>query len=176
MKNKYLNGARITEGKFREILKYFCEDETVTKAAKYSRINRNTVNRIYNLLRVRIVKNKFIRETWIRRIWVRWKFLWSETNTWKKRTRSGRKNAGIWDIKTRRESLCDGRQEMFKGTAHANHRRINHSHRWLESLRWAYFKWLWPLPSLSLKEWICSWKISYKWDWILLELCQKKTF
>ena len=55
-KNKYINGARITEGEFREILKYFCEDETATKAAKYSRINRNTVNRIYNLLRVRIVE------------------------------------------------------------------------------------------------------------------------
>lgn len=56
IKNKYLIEARISESKFREILRYFCEDETATKAARYSRINRNTVNRLYGLFRLRIVE------------------------------------------------------------------------------------------------------------------------
>ena len=56
MKNKYINRAHITTRKFREILMYFCEDETASKTAKYSKINRNTVNRIFDLLRKRIVK------------------------------------------------------------------------------------------------------------------------
>jgi transposase len=56
MKNKYLNRARISERKFRDILMYFCEDETATKTARYSKINRNTVNRLFSLFRLRIVQ------------------------------------------------------------------------------------------------------------------------
>jgi len=56
MKNKYGYRLRITERKFREILKYFCEDETAVKTAKYTGINRNTINRLYNLLRQRIAE------------------------------------------------------------------------------------------------------------------------
>lgn len=56
MKNKYLNRARISERKFREILMYFSEDETATKAAKYSGVNRNTINRMFKLMRQRIVE------------------------------------------------------------------------------------------------------------------------
>ncbi len=55
-KNKYINGARISEGKTREILMYFSEDETATKTAKYTKINRNTINAIFNLLRQRFVQ------------------------------------------------------------------------------------------------------------------------
>ncbi len=55
-KNKYMKGTHILERKFREILKYFCEDETASKTAKYSGINRNTVNRIFQKLRIRIVE------------------------------------------------------------------------------------------------------------------------
>lgn len=55
-KNRYLIGARITTREFRQILRYFCHDETATKAAIYTGVNRNTVNRIYVLLRRRIVE------------------------------------------------------------------------------------------------------------------------
>ncbi len=55
-KNKYIKGTHINERKFREILMYFCEDETATKTSKYTKINRNTINRIFNLLRRRIVE------------------------------------------------------------------------------------------------------------------------
>ncbi len=56
MKNKYIKKARISESKFRELLMYFSEDETASKTAKYTRVNRNTVNRIFVLIRKRIVK------------------------------------------------------------------------------------------------------------------------
>ncbi len=54
MKNKYINKARITERKFRKILMYFSKDATASKTAKYSKVNRNTVNRLFNLFRKRI--------------------------------------------------------------------------------------------------------------------------
>ena len=56
MKNKYGVRLRINERKFREIVKYFCGDETATKTSKQTNVNQNTVNRIYQLLRERIVK------------------------------------------------------------------------------------------------------------------------
>lgn len=56
MKNKYLSRAHISERKFREILKYFAEDEIASKTARYSGVNRNTVNRLFRLMRRRIVE------------------------------------------------------------------------------------------------------------------------
>ena len=53
-KNPYLIRSHISAKKFREILHYFCHDETAAKANIYSGINRNSVNRIYRLLRERI--------------------------------------------------------------------------------------------------------------------------
>lgn len=54
LKNKYYKLTHISERKFREILKYFCEDLTATKAASLSGVSRNSVNKIYGLLRERI--------------------------------------------------------------------------------------------------------------------------
>lgn len=56
MKNKYLNRAHISERKFRQILMYFCEDETASKTSKYSGINRATINRLFQKFRIRIAK------------------------------------------------------------------------------------------------------------------------
>ena len=56
LKNKYCHGAHISERKFREILMYFTGDETAEKCAAYTKLNRNTVNRIYKLLRIRIAE------------------------------------------------------------------------------------------------------------------------
>ena len=55
-KNKYCFGAHISEEKFREILKYFCADETAQKTALYTRVNRNTINKIFHKLRMRIAQ------------------------------------------------------------------------------------------------------------------------
>ena len=54
-KNKYFSGTHISEAKFRSILMYFCEDETATKTARYTGLNRRTVDRIYTLIRERIL-------------------------------------------------------------------------------------------------------------------------
>lgn len=46
MENKYLKRSHISEAKFRQVVKYFCEDLTATQIAKLSRLNRKTINRI----------------------------------------------------------------------------------------------------------------------------------
>jgi hypothetical protein len=48
MQNKYINRSHVSEKKFREILKYFCCDETANKIAIYTNISRNTVNKIFD--------------------------------------------------------------------------------------------------------------------------------
>ncbi|MCP4763318.1 MAG: IS1595 family transposase [archaeon] len=54
--NKYCNHSHLTTRKFCKILWFFCEDETATKTAKYTKINRNTINKLFNLLRIRITE------------------------------------------------------------------------------------------------------------------------
>jgi len=54
IKNKYYYRSRISEKKFREIIKYFSYDETATKTSKYTDINRNTINKIFYEIRCRI--------------------------------------------------------------------------------------------------------------------------
>ena len=55
MKNKYARRSRISEGKFRELVRYFAADLTALQAATLSGLNRNTVNRFYRGLRERIL-------------------------------------------------------------------------------------------------------------------------
>lgn len=55
-KNKYLKLVHISERKFRDILKHFCLDIPASKTAYLVNVNRNTVNRLYNLLRHYVVR------------------------------------------------------------------------------------------------------------------------
>ena len=55
-KNKYYNRSRITEKKFREVLRCFCADLTAQQIVSFTYLNRNTVNKILMLIRVRIVE------------------------------------------------------------------------------------------------------------------------
>jgi transposase len=55
-KNKYYNRSRISEAKFREIIKFFSADLTAEKIAEFTKLNRNTINKILKLLRERIVE------------------------------------------------------------------------------------------------------------------------
>lgn len=54
-KNKYIKVAKISEEKFREIIKCFALDLTATDVAEITNLNRKTINRIYNKVRERIV-------------------------------------------------------------------------------------------------------------------------
>ena len=54
MKNKYCNRSRIREGKFREILKYFSMDFSVSQTAELTEISRRSISDIYQKLRIRI--------------------------------------------------------------------------------------------------------------------------
>jgi len=54
MKNKYVERSKISEAKFRMIMKGFALDLTATQTAELSRVSRNAVNRVYVAMRRRI--------------------------------------------------------------------------------------------------------------------------
>lgn len=56
-KNRYLKCAHISERSFRQVLKHFCIDIPASKTAQLTGVNRNTINRIYSLLRMRLVQS-----------------------------------------------------------------------------------------------------------------------
>jgi len=53
-KNKYFIRSRISEAKFREIIKLFSADLTAQQIALFSGVSRNSVNKILKAIRVRI--------------------------------------------------------------------------------------------------------------------------
>ena len=52
--NKYAKGAKISEAKFRTLIKCFATDLNATQTSEITGINRNTVNRYFNAVRERI--------------------------------------------------------------------------------------------------------------------------
>ena len=54
MPNKYLKNAKLSEAEFRKILHLFCLEMDALKASEYLSLNRNTLNRIYQKIRLRI--------------------------------------------------------------------------------------------------------------------------
>ena len=56
MKNKYVYHTKISEAKFRQLLKCFALDLTATHCAEMTGLNRNTVNRLYSAIRRRIAE------------------------------------------------------------------------------------------------------------------------
>jgi transposase len=57
MENKYIYRSRISEHKFREILKVFCLDIEAKKCSELCLINRNTANKLYDKIRERIYED-----------------------------------------------------------------------------------------------------------------------
>jgi len=56
MKNRYCHRSRITEAKFREIIKYFSLDLEAEKIATLTKISRPTINKILTAIRKRIAE------------------------------------------------------------------------------------------------------------------------
>ncbi|MCL2417108.1 MAG: IS1595 family transposase, partial [Bacteroidales bacterium] len=56
MKNKYLKRTKISEAKFKVILKLFCLGMEAQNVAEFVNLNRVTVNRIFNKIRERIAE------------------------------------------------------------------------------------------------------------------------
>jgi transposase-like protein len=56
MKNKYVNHSRITESKFRQLLKHFALDLDAQQITVLCKLNRNTVNRYLLMIRKRIAE------------------------------------------------------------------------------------------------------------------------
>ncbi|MBC2736871.1 MAG: IS1595 family transposase, partial [Desulfobacteraceae bacterium] len=57
MKNKYIKRAKITEVKFRQLIKLFIHDLDAQTIASLTNLNRNTVNRYLTLIRERIAEH-----------------------------------------------------------------------------------------------------------------------
>ena len=64
-KNKYSRRSRISEGKLRELIRYFALDLDATTIATLTKLNRNTVNRYLMMLRLRIF-DLCEAETWLK--------------------------------------------------------------------------------------------------------------
>ena len=54
MQNKYIIRSKISEAKFRQVVRLFCVDLNATQIAKVTGLNRNTVNRLLQGIRERI--------------------------------------------------------------------------------------------------------------------------
>jgi hypothetical protein len=55
-KNKYINRSRVSEAKFRDLVKYFSLDLDAQQISTLTHLNRNTVNRYLRLIRKRIAE------------------------------------------------------------------------------------------------------------------------
>ena len=51
MKNKYVYHSKISEAKFREILRLFLLDLTATQVAEITHVSRNSINAIFSKVR-----------------------------------------------------------------------------------------------------------------------------
>ena len=58
MKNKYIVRSRISEKKFREILKYFAEDIEASKISNLTKISEATLCKIFREIRILISKER----------------------------------------------------------------------------------------------------------------------
>jgi transposase-like protein len=56
LKNRYVNRSKISEAKFRELIRYFAADLDASQIALLSGLNRNTVNRYLKAIRERIAE------------------------------------------------------------------------------------------------------------------------
>jgi len=56
VKNKYIKRSRISEAKFRDLVRYFSLDLDAQKIAILTNLNRNTINRYLTLIRKRIAE------------------------------------------------------------------------------------------------------------------------
>lgn len=54
MKNKYANRSKISEAKFRELLRLFSLNLEAIQIAELTSLNRNTVNRFLKAIRIRL--------------------------------------------------------------------------------------------------------------------------
>jgi len=57
MKNKYTKRSRLTEAKFRQLIKCFTLDLNASQIASFTGLNRNTVNRYLHLIRKRLAEH-----------------------------------------------------------------------------------------------------------------------
>lgn len=57
IKNRHANGSKISEAKFRELVRYFTDGLDTTQTALHSGSNLNIVNLYFNAIRERIAEH-----------------------------------------------------------------------------------------------------------------------
>jgi transposase len=124
MRNRFICDARISERKFKELLKMFCTDVSALSASKLAVVNRKTSQRIYECLRMRVVEltteeaRPFTGEVEI-----------DETYFGPRRVRgrrghgAGRKTPVIGLLKRGGKVFTLGGEELLQGRAGAGHQR-----------------------------------------------------
>ena len=59
MKNRYSKSAHVYEARFREVIRFFAANLSSLTAAEFNGFNYRTVQRIYSLMRERLVEMTF---------------------------------------------------------------------------------------------------------------------
>ena len=57
MKNRYFKSSKLSEAKFRQIIKCFALDLTATQTAEMTGVSRNSINLLFSAIRLRIAEN-----------------------------------------------------------------------------------------------------------------------
>ena len=112
---------RLSRHKIRKIILCFSEDITASSASKILHINRNTINAYYNEIREKILQHslkeqeKELGEFELDKVTLeRGGFVWRS-----------RGNTGVWAVKKKRESVCDGGSELLARRADVYYSREN---------------------------------------------------
>ena len=104
-KNKYIKRSRITEAKFRELIKYFSLDLEAQKIAFLTHLNRNTVNRYLRLTRERIAEHCEQQSPLKGEIEVDESYFGARRIKGKRGPWSFRKDSSLWNSPKRRQSI-----------------------------------------------------------------------
>ena len=145
--NKYFIRSRIREGKFREVLRCFCEDLNAKQSSNFTKLNINTINSIFKKLRIKILEEcekespllkgevevDTLRGT--QRI-----VFWRKTSSRETRTGCWQKNSGLRIAQKKRESLHANCIQLLscyiaRDNSREGFSRVDHSQRWMEGIR-----------------------------------------
>ena len=99
MKNRYIVRSRISEKKFREILKYFAEDIEASKISNLTKISEATLCKIFREIRILMSKEREKISKFSGEIEIDESYFGAKRVREKKGQRSKRKAAGVWNAK-----------------------------------------------------------------------------
>ena len=154
-KNKYLYRAHISEGQCRALLQEFSRDSTAVETAQRTGLNRNTINRVFSLLRRRIAQTSEQEESFSGEVEVDESYFGAR-RVRGKRGRSGGKIPVVGLLKrggrvfTHIVKNCTRAQIMPIIHGQGTNRKHD-SYRWVDELRWTHCQRVSALSCVSLE-------------------------